>query len=44
MSEYIAYARSLCEQLIAIGEVVMESEVVLNVVGGLGSEYESLKT
>lgn len=41
--DYVDHAWSLHDQLIAIDEVVPESEVILNVVGGLGSEYEFLK-
>lgn len=44
MADYLMHARTLCNQLVAIGEIIPESELVLAVIGGLGTGYESLVT
>lgn len=44
MEEYLAHIQMLLDVLIAVGEIFKQSELVLNVIGELGSEYDPLKT
>lgn len=44
MAEYLTHIRRMLDELIGVGEKLKEYESTLNVIGGLGMEYESLVT
>lgn len=44
MSAYIDYVHGILDNLVTVGEVFKEPEVVLTVVDGLGPEYVSFAT
>ncbi|XP_010278887.1 PREDICTED: uncharacterized protein LOC104612926 [Nelumbo nucifera] len=44
MADYLQKAKILSDNLVAIGEFIIDSELIQYVLGGLGPDYESLVT
>lgn len=44
MESYSAHIQKILDNLIIVGEIMKESEIVLTVIGGLGPDYASFVT
>ena len=42
MLEFILKMKTICDNLVAIGELVNERDHILQILGGLGLEYNSI--